>query len=81
MRNTTMFVRKAAGLGPGVGGALGASFGLAVVSFADCARPSCACERIIGVLGHAAGGAGAGSVLALLLLAAIRVVVWIGNRR
>jgi hypothetical protein len=76
-----MRVRKAAGLGGGVGGALGASFGLAVVSFADCARPSCADERIIGVLGHAAGGMGAGSVLALLLLAASRVLVWTWNRR
>jgi hypothetical protein len=70
-----MRVRKAAGLGAGVGGALGASFGLAVVSFADCAGPNCAYERIIGVLGHTAGGAGAGGALGFLLLAISRVLV------
>jgi hypothetical protein len=73
---TTMRIRKAAGLGAGIGGALGASFGLAVVSFADCARPNCAYERIVGVLGHTAGGAGGGGALGLLLLAISRVLVW-----
>lgn len=76
-----MRVRKATGLGAGVGGTLGALFGLAVVSFADCAGPNCAYEQLIGVLGHAVGGAGAGSVIALLLLATSRVLVWIWNRR
>ncbi len=71
-----MRVRKAAGLGAGIGGVLGASFGLAVVSFADCAGRNCACERIVGVLGHAAGGAGGGVALAFLLLATSGVPVW-----
>jgi hypothetical protein len=74
-----MRVRKAAGLGAGICGALGASFGLAVVSFADCAGPTCAYERIVGVLVHTAGGAGAGVALGLLLLATSRLLVWFRN--
>jgi hypothetical protein len=64
-----------------MGGALGTLFGLAVVSFADCAGPNCGYDRIIGVLGHAAGGAGGGVALGLLLLAARRVLDWFRNRR
>ena len=74
-----MRVRRAARLGAGVGGALGASFGLAVLSFAACAGLTCTEERVIGVLGHAAAGAGVGVALGLLLLAMSRLLV--GRRR
>ena len=59
-----------------MGGVLGASFGVAVVSFADCAGPNCAYERIVGVLGHAASGAAGGVALAFLLRATSGVLVW-----
>ena len=42
---------------------LGAAFGLAVVLFADCAGPTCARERVLGVAMHAAIGAAFGVVL------------------
>jgi hypothetical protein len=42
---------------------VGAAFGLAVVLFADCAGPTCARERVMGVALHAAIGAGIGLVL------------------
>ncbi len=40
-------------------------FALAVVSFADCSGPDCASERVLGVLGHAAGGAAVGALVGL----------------
>lgn len=46
-----------------VGTLLGSAFGLAVVLFADCAGSSCARERVLGVLLHAAIGAGLGLAL------------------
>lgn len=70
-----MRTRRAARLGAGVGGALGALFGLAVVSFADCAGLNCTEERVIGVLAHAAAGAGVGVALGLILLAMSRLLV------
>ena len=47
---------------------LGAAFGLAVVLFADCAGPTCARERVLGVAMHAAIGAGVGLVLGGVLV-------------
>jgi hypothetical protein len=49
---------------------LGGLFALLVVSFADCAGPSCGRERVVGVLGHAA----AGLVLGALLGAVVALV-------
>ena len=60
-------------IGAASGAVLGALFALAVISFADCAGPNCASERVTGILGHAAAGAAAGLLLASLVGLAGRV--------
>lgn len=66
-------------IGAGSGAAAGALFALAVISLADCAGPSCTYERVIGVAGHAAGGALLGAALGLVAAAIGRLMV--GPRR
>jgi hypothetical protein len=55
-----------------IGSALGGLFGLAVVSFADCAGPDCTYQRIVGVVAHTAGGGVAGATSGLLVGAFVR---------
>jgi hypothetical protein len=50
-----------------IGVALGGLFGLAVVSFADCAGPDCTYQRVVGVFAHAVG-VGVASATASLLV-------------
>ena len=66
-------VRRVATIGAIVGSIAGALFGLAVVSFADCAGSNCSAERVVGVAGHAAGGAASGLLLGLLLAGIARL--------
>lgn len=61
-------------IGAGSGAAVGALFALAVISLADCAGPNCAYERVIGVGGHAAGGAILGALLGLAVAGAARLL-------
>ena len=63
------------------GTALGGLFGLAVVSFADCAGPDCTYQRIVGVVGHAAGGGVAGGTASLLGHTFVRFVRQYRDRR
>jgi hypothetical protein len=67
--------------GAAVGATLGTLFAAAVVSFADCAGPNCDAERVIGLLGHAAGGALAGALLGLLALLLVRLARWATGQR
>ena len=60
-------------IGAWVGGIPATLFAIAVVSFADCSGPDCARERVLGVLGHAAGGAAAGALLGLVVWAVHRL--------
>jgi ABC-type Fe3+-siderophore transport system permease subunit len=53
---------------------LGAAFGLAVVLFADCAGPTCARERVLGVAMHAAIGLGLGLVLGGVFMLVQRMI-------
>lgn len=46
-----------------VGGVIGAAFGLAVVSFADCSGSGCTSQRVIGVAGLGIAGAAAGALV------------------
>lgn len=55
-----------------IGIVLGGLFGLAVVSFADCAGPDCMYQRVVGVLGHAAGAGVAGATAGLLAYGFVR---------
>lgn len=59
----------------GVGAAAGALFGFAVVMFADCARPDCTYERVLGVAGHGAAGAGVGGIAGLVVDGARKLLV------
>jgi hypothetical protein len=61
-------------LGALIGAALGFLFALAVVSFADCAGPHCAGERVVGLAGHAAGGAVIGAACGALAWGLWRLV-------
>ena len=65
------------GIGAAIGATLGALFAFAVISFADCAGPSCSYERMVGVLGHALAGALAGALLGL----AVAMVARLRSRR
>lgn len=65
---------RAALIGAGSGAAVGVLFALAVISLADCAGPSCAYERVIGVAGHAAGGALLGAMLGLAVAGVARLM-------
>jgi hypothetical protein len=56
-------------------------FGLAVVSFADCTGPDCTYRRIVGVVGHAAGGGVAGGTASLLGHTFVRFVRQYRDRR
>ena len=60
--------------GLAIGAALGGLFGLAVVSFADCAGPDCTYQRVVGVFGHAAGVGAAGALAGLLGQTLVRVL-------
>ena len=55
-----------------IGIVLGGLFGLAVISFADCAGPDCMYQRVVGVLGHAAGAGVAGATASLLAHGLVR---------
>ena len=57
-----------------IGMALGGLFGLAVVSFADCAGPDCTYQRVVGVVGHAAGAGVATATAGLLVQALVRLL-------
>jgi len=57
-----------------IGVALGGLFGLAVVSFADCAGPDCTHQRLVGVLAHAAGVGVAGATAGLLVHTLVRLL-------
>ena len=59
-------MKRRAALGALLGALLGTAFGIAGVSFADCAGPACGRERVLGVLLHAALGGGAGALLGAL---------------
>jgi hypothetical protein len=48
--------------GGAIGAVAGALLGLAVVSFADCSSSTCNQERVVGVLGTTAAGAGVGAL-------------------
>jgi hypothetical protein len=61
-------------IGLTIGIALGGLFGLAVVSFADCAGPDCMHQRMLGVVAHAAGAGVAGATASLLVHAFVRLV-------
>ena len=64
--------RTAGFAGLAIGLVLGGLFGLAVVSFADCAGPDCTYQRVVGVLAHAAGVGVAGALAGLLAHAVVR---------
>jgi hypothetical protein len=66
--------RTAGFAGLAIGLALGGLFGLAVVSFADCAGPDCTYQRVVGVLAHAAGVGVAGAIAGLLVEGLVRSV-------
>jgi hypothetical protein len=57
-----------------IGIALGGLFGLAVVSFADCAGPDCTYQRVVGVVAHAAGAGVVGATAGLLVLTLVRLL-------
>jgi hypothetical protein len=54
-------VRRLIVAGLTIGVVLGGLFGLAVVSFADCAGPDCLYQRMVGVSAHAVGVGVAGT--------------------
>ena len=72
-------LRRFAARGAAVGAALGLLFALAVVSFADCAGPGCAGERLTGLAFHAALGAGLGAAVGALVYG-LGWGVWRGRR-
>jgi hypothetical protein len=57
-----------------IGVALGGLFGLAVVSFADCAGPDCTYQRVVGVFAHAVGVGVAGATAGLLVHILVRLL-------
>ena len=69
-----MRVARAAGIGAVAGAALGTLFAIAVVSFADCAGPSCSSERVVGIIGHALGGGLVGALAGVLIAAVARLL-------
>lgn len=50
-------------VGAGIGGAVGAAFGLWVITIADCGGPNCTTERVLGVASNAVGGAAIGALI------------------
>lgn len=69
-----MRVRTAGLAGLTIGAVLGGLFGLAVVSFADCAGPHCTYQRVVGVITHAAGVGVLGATAGLLVHSLVRLV-------
>lgn len=57
-----------------LGALLASLFALAVVSFADCAGPGCAQERVLGVAGHALAGALSGLLLGGIVFLLLRLI-------
>lgn len=49
--------------GGGIGGLLGAAFGMAVISIADCSGQGCTAERVFGVASLSLGGAAIGALV------------------
>ena len=55
-----------ASIGAAIGAGLGLLFVSAVIALADCAGPACNRERLIGLAGHAVGGALAGALVGVI---------------
>ena len=57
-----------------IGVVLGGLFGLAVVSFADCAGSGCTYQRLVGFFAHAVGVGVAGATAGLLAHILVRLL-------
>lgn len=67
-------LRTASLAGLTIGLLLGGLFGVAVVSFADCAGSDCTYQRVVGVLAHAAGVGVAGAIAGLFVQALVQLL-------
>lgn len=71
---------RTVGLAGLIGVTLGGLFGLAVVSFADCAGTDCTYQRVVGVTAHAAGVGVVAATASLLVQTLVRLLPRFGDR-